>query len=56
MSSNLNLSTLRNASLPEEVGGLIFFLKDIASYLPYTTLIALGMVLGAIGKFFLIFK
>lgn len=45
-----NISSLKNATEPSEIGGLAYFLVYISEYLPYVILIALGEIFGIIGN------
>ena len=36
----------------EEIGGILFFIQNIAVYLPYSTFMAVGSFFGMFGKIF----
>lgn len=45
-----NITSLKNATEPSEIGGLAYFLVYISEYLPYVILISLGEIVGIIGN------
>lgn len=45
-----NITSLKNATEPSEIGGLAYFLVYISEYLPYVILIGLGEIVGILGN------
>ena len=43
-----------NAEVFEEIGGILYFLKYLSEYLPYSLLSSIGVVVGLLGNILII--